>query len=751
MLTMELLLNAVWVLIALKNISQVGTRCVRVFIDQFWSMFKRVESLALTLFRGNSNLKLSSGPNFTVNWPRFKNSLFATLAQLDVEKHLKNEIDNSNSLMIRHRLYLGFENLISLFNQSLETVLEHYLKTYADEEINSISVNLKSKFFFNLSKNPVSPTLIKQLSLGRKFNPFFNVDPDQELKQFDKEIFNILSVFTFGYKKFTKCKNVFNLFSFLINTPKFKNDPLKLKTISSIFKSFKSTRAAFRNFLDKCSVNHSMETEAAFHQNFTLTNGQIIVSADKNLGFVCMDIDDLLHQYIKINEQQHFGKMDIDEETYLTFILNFIKSAGSSIPHELSLILKPSDFVWQEKEAAIGVLRLMPKILKMNTISRSGLPSLKSRGIKSALKDPIRMLQKSLDKIYSHLLNELECAFTRRFNILSPSVSGVDEAITRTQSSSTGSWGNSVELEGDFGDLYSNCNVNLLLSCLKRACKIAKFSNFSFLYIKQLVVCSMTHSYFKEPSGIFRTLMGFSMGDCSAARGSEIILRVYEFDIWKKLFFLKMHKNVHRYLRFRDDVSIHVSGPNNVIGSILKIIITGYPKELQFNVETNVIWGKFLNIRIYNNPNSTSPYTTILRKDNFKYDIIPVNSNVNEHFKMMAGLAYFRNTRTHTTTKVEQRNQNRIVSAILQLKGFSKSKIKKMRLFRTTQRTESPIKKFLGTTIFDKISLRHTYVKKVIKRSSLDLSYYYTPMDIPGPKLEQFVFTIKKMRKLLNF
>ena len=116
MLTMELLLNAVWVLIALKNLSQVGTRCVRVFIDQFWSMFKRVESLALTLFRGNSNLKLSSGPNFTVNWPRFKNSLFATLAQLDVEKHLKNEIDNSNSLMIRHRLYLGFENLISLRN-----------------------------------------------------------------------------------------------------------------------------------------------------------------------------------------------------------------------------------------------------------------------------------------------------------------------------------------------------------------------------------------------------------------------------------------------------------------------------------------------------------------------------------------------------------------------------------------------------------------------------------------------------------
>ena len=46
----------------------------------------------------------------------------------------------------------------------------------------------------------------------------------------------------------------------------------------------------------------------------------------------------------------------------------------------------------------------------------------------------------------------------------------------------------------------------------------------------------MRHSYFLEPSGTYRTLKGFSMGDCSAARGSEIILRVYEFEIWKKLF-----------------------------------------------------------------------------------------------------------------------------------------------------------------------------------------------------------------------
>ena len=46
----------------------------------------------------------------------------------------------------------------------------------------------------------------------------------------------------------------------------------------------------------------------------------------------------------------------------------------------------------------------------------------------------------------------------------------------------------------------------------------------------------MNHSYFKEPTGIFRTLEGFSMGDNSAARGSEIILRIHELDIFKKIY-----------------------------------------------------------------------------------------------------------------------------------------------------------------------------------------------------------------------
>ena len=104
----------------------------------------------------------------------------------------------------------------------------------------------------------------------------------------------------------------------------------------------------------------------------------------------------------------------------------------------MSLLVKPSDFTLSKHPASIGVLRLMPKILKLESITRCHIPNLTSRGIKSALHDPIKVVQKTLDKIYSHLIHYIKKAFISRFNLLSPSVNGIDEAIERIKSSKTG-------------------------------------------------------------------------------------------------------------------------------------------------------------------------------------------------------------------------------------------------------------------------------------------------------------------------
>ena len=107
----------------------------------------------------------------------------------------------------------------------------------------------------------------------------------------------------------------------------------------------------------------------------------------------------------------------------------------------------------------------MPKILKLKVITKERVKNLNWRGIKSSMCDPLKMVQKALHKIYSHLLYFIENEFWRLHGRLSPSVTGIYEAIERIRKTHRGNWGESLELKGDFGDLYSNCNKELLGKC----------------------------------------------------------------------------------------------------------------------------------------------------------------------------------------------------------------------------------------------------------------------------------------------
>ena len=142
--------------------------------------------------------------------------------------------------------------------------------------------------------------------------------------------------------------------------------------------------------------------------------------------------------------------MQLDEEKYLSDIKDFIKSAKKNLPRELSGIIKPKDFISENKKEGLGALRLMPKILKLKKINRSEIKNLKCRGIKSSMGDPITVIQKILDKLFNHVLHFQEKEFVKRFGFSSPSVTGVKEAGERIRASTTGRWGSSIEIEGDF-------------------------------------------------------------------------------------------------------------------------------------------------------------------------------------------------------------------------------------------------------------------------------------------------------------
>ena len=103
------------------------------------------------------------------------------------------------------------------------------------------------------------------------------------------------------------------------------------------------------------------------------------------------------------------------------------------------------------------------------------------------------------------------------------------------------------------------------------------------------------------------------MVDCSAARGCEIILGIYEIAMLKKLSMRNLFKNMFRFLRFRCVYTYFWNRWGNVPDNTdnWKWVLTLY--SFQYRI-SKVIHGKFLNIRLYNNPKTNFPFTTVLRK-----------------------------------------------------------------------------------------------------------------------------------------
>ena len=110
-------------------------------------------------------------------------------------------------------------------------------------------------------------------------------------------------------------------------------------------------------------------------------------------------------------------------------------------------------------------------------------------------------------------------------------------------------------------------------------------------------------------------------------------------------------------------MSLHIVGSTDTILRSVKVIFTGYPDCITFNMESRIIYGKFLNIRIYNDPTCS-----VLWKPNNKYSITPPSYNTPYLFKRMAGLTYFRTTRMHPHPPKSWRTSTRLYTTYFVLK-----------------------------------------------------------------------------------
>ena len=531
------LVQLILTILGLRSISKVTNQAVNVISLQIRNVVDNGLTVTRNLLDGKKVFKLSSGRSFHQDLEKWMKEINVENKQLDFKTALLELLENTESKVVKYGIKHGLDTLNSKIAVNLYKELEKHLAEYVMNEIMEIEQSLKGNSFFNLTDEIIPKELTDKLNLGKKYCPFFKVNIKQELSMFDQEISELFEnylKFEFGSVVSLSAKNLNKELRKVGRSFKIKQNS-ELKGMFNHFRvTYNMIRKQFKTCLQNKNSNMYLDSKK-YEKSFQLDQDKIIIEADKNVGYVCMFTTDLIEQYSKINIQQHFGQVNITEAWYLENIKQFILDAQRSLPSELGKIILNQDFVWNKTTSEIGVLRLQPKVLKLKTVSYENIQNLTSRGIKSSMRDPIKIIQKVLDKIFSHLLYHIEERFQIQFGMLSPSVTGIKEAIERIKATKTGAWGKSIELEGDFSDLYSNCNEELLSECVQKACKYAKFHDSTFSYIKLLIKCIMSHSYFKEPKGIFKTLKGFSMGDCAAARGSEIILRIYELTMYNKL------------------------------------------------------------------------------------------------------------------------------------------------------------------------------------------------------------------------
>ena len=100
-----------------------------------------------------------------------------------------------------------------------------------------------------------------------------------------------------------------------------------------------------------------------------------------------------------------------------------------------------------------------------------------------------------------------------------------------------------LELEGDFGDLYLNCNELLLLSCVKIDTKLAKFSDPSFLSIKnsyQLFHATLLFSWTHRDIPYPKRFLNGRFFCCPWERIYSSCARIWD---WEKTILLKTPVN----------------------------------------------------------------------------------------------------------------------------------------------------------------------------------------------------------------
>ena len=184
---------------------------------------------------------------------------------------------------------------------------------------------------------------------GGKYNPYTIKTDSENLELFDREFastMNNLLKWIIPNSKLIDNRNIVNsmnaLKKYFLGLELHQN----VNLVSELVHRYLSERRCYKADLlvnvykgVNCDVPQK-ELDGLFHFNPDI----IFLDGDKNIGFVCMTVKDLMAQYDKVDAEQCFEKVDIEEADYLRDIMSYVRDAKLFLPNELANIVPKSCF-----------------------------------------------------------------------------------------------------------------------------------------------------------------------------------------------------------------------------------------------------------------------------------------------------------------------------------------------------------------------------------------------------------------------
>ena len=288
------------------------------FFKKVVNLVDNIEQCAKELIMGSEKIVISSGKNIDREWIRFKKELVEKLNKIDIKKRTENVIINGKMNGLKDVLNQKFSKMFTTLESTMKQKIMNIMGLMAKSELDQISINLRGENFFNLSGNPIDKIVLEQLKHGKKYTSFCALNIRKEKRLFETEFSAIVNRIFGKEAANIKTNHLFIKLRKLKKTQLIKNNAELSKILKSIEIECKIGQKKFLESLRKENRNNrKVITDQRLEKIFKLIQDQILIAADKNIGYVCMDKDDLLTQYKEINEKQHFGQVNIREEWYI--------------------------------------------------------------------------------------------------------------------------------------------------------------------------------------------------------------------------------------------------------------------------------------------------------------------------------------------------------------------------------------------------------------------------------------------------